>query len=50
VPSGTPAKAKQKLKDATERALKEPDRDREHAPGGFEPGTMRSPTSMLHQG
>jgi tripartite-type tricarboxylate transporter receptor subunit TctC len=40
VPSGTPAKAKQKLKDATERALKEPDVIESMRQGGFEPGTM----------
>jgi tripartite-type tricarboxylate transporter receptor subunit TctC len=40
VPSGTPAKAKQKLKDATERALKESDVIESMRQGGFEPGAM----------
>ena len=36
----TPAKAKEKLKAATERALKEPDVIASMRLGGFEPGTM----------
>jgi tripartite-type tricarboxylate transporter receptor subunit TctC len=43
VPSGTPAKARQKLKDATERALKEPDVIDSMRQGGFEPGSMPLP-------
>jgi tripartite-type tricarboxylate transporter receptor subunit TctC len=40
VPSGTPAKAKQKLRDATERALREPDVIDGMRQGGVEPGAM----------
>ena len=40
VPTGTPAKIKEKLKAATERALKEPDVIASMRQGGFEPGTM----------
>ncbi|HEV3490610.1 MAG TPA: tripartite tricarboxylate transporter substrate binding protein [Reyranella sp.] len=40
VPTGTPAKAKQKLKDATERALQSADVIDSMRQGGFEPGAM----------
>ncbi len=40
VPSGTPAKAKEKLKTATERALQSPDVIDSMRQGGFEPGAM----------
>jgi tripartite-type tricarboxylate transporter receptor subunit TctC len=40
VPTGTPAKAKEKLKAATERALKDPDVIASMRQGGFEPGFM----------
>jgi tripartite-type tricarboxylate transporter receptor subunit TctC len=40
VPTGTPAKIKEKLKAATERALKEPDVIESMKLGGFEPGSM----------
>ena len=43
MPSGTPAKARQKLRDATERALKEPDVIDSMRQGGFEPGSMPLP-------
>jgi tripartite-type tricarboxylate transporter receptor subunit TctC len=40
VPTGTPAKAKDKLRAATERALQSPDVIDSMRQGGFEPGTM----------
>jgi tripartite-type tricarboxylate transporter receptor subunit TctC len=40
VPTGTPAKAKEKLKAATERALQAPDVLASMKQGGFEPGSM----------
>ncbi len=40
VPTGTPAKAKEKLKAATERALQSPDVIDSMRQGGFEPGAM----------
>lgn len=40
VPAGTPAKPKEKLKAATERALKDPDVIASMRQGGFEPGFM----------
>ena len=40
VPTGTPAKAKEKLKAATERALQSADVIDSMRQGGFEPGTM----------
>ncbi len=40
VPTGTPAKIKEKLKVATERALQVPDVIASMKAGGFEPGTM----------
>jgi tripartite-type tricarboxylate transporter receptor subunit TctC len=40
VPTGTPAKAKEKLKAATERALQSTDVIDSMRQGGFEPGTM----------
>ena len=40
VPTGTPAKAKEKLKAATERALQSPDVVASMRQGGFEPGSM----------
>ncbi|MBM3649887.1 MAG: tripartite tricarboxylate transporter substrate binding protein [Alphaproteobacteria bacterium] len=40
VPTGTPAKAKEKLKAATERALKDPDVLASMRQGGFEPGSL----------
>ena len=40
VPTGTPAKAKEKLKVATERALQSPDVIDSMRQGGFEPGAM----------
>ena len=43
VPTGTPAQAKEKLKDITERALKEPDVVASMRQGGFEPGSMSLP-------
>ncbi|MFO1080960.1 MAG: tripartite tricarboxylate transporter substrate-binding protein [Reyranellaceae bacterium] len=43
VPTGTPARAKEKLKAATERALKEPDVVASMRQGGFEPGLMPLP-------
>ena len=43
VPTGTPARAKEKLKAATERALKEPDVVASMRQGGFEPGVMPLP-------
>ena len=43
VPKGTPAKIKDKLKAATERALQTPDVAASMKAGGFEPGTMTVP-------
>ena len=43
VPTGTPAKIKEKLKAATERALQAPDVIASMRQGGFEPGTMPLP-------
>lgn len=43
VPTGTPAKAKEKLKVATERALQAPDVIASMQAGGFEPGSMSLP-------
>ncbi len=43
VPMGTPAKIKEKLKAATERALQAPDVIASMKAGGFEPGTMSLP-------
>jgi tripartite-type tricarboxylate transporter receptor subunit TctC len=43
VPTGTPAKAKEKLKAATERALQDPDVLASMKAGGFEPGAMPLP-------
>lgn len=40
VPTGTPARIKEKLKAATERALQSPDVIDSMRQGGFEPGTM----------
>ena len=40
VPTGTPAKAKEKLRGATERALKDPEVIASMRQGGFEPGTL----------
>lgn len=40
VPAGTPAKPKEKLKAATERALQDPDVIASMRQGGFEPGSM----------
>ena len=40
VPAGTPAKAKEKLKAATERALQDADVLASMRAGGFEPGGM----------
>jgi tripartite-type tricarboxylate transporter receptor subunit TctC len=40
VPTGTPAKAKEKLKVATERALQSPDVIDSMRQGGFEPGVL----------
>jgi tripartite-type tricarboxylate transporter receptor subunit TctC len=40
VPAGTPAKVKDKLKTATERALREPDVIDSMRQGGFEPGFL----------
>lgn len=40
VPTGTPAKAKEKLKAATERALQSPDVIASMQQGGFEPASM----------
>ena len=40
MPTGTPAPIKDKLRVATERALKEPDVIESMRLGGFEPGTM----------
>jgi tripartite-type tricarboxylate transporter receptor subunit TctC len=40
VPTGTPAVVKAKLKDATDRALKEPEVLASMRQGGFEPGNM----------
>ena len=40
VPTGTPARIKEKLKAATERALQSPDVIESMRQGGFEPGTM----------
>ena len=43
VPTGTPAKAKDKLKAATERALKDAEVIASMRAGGFEPGSMPLP-------
>lgn len=43
VPKGTPQAIKDKLHDATERALKEPDVIASMKQGGFEPGSMTVP-------
>ena len=43
VPTGTPARVKEKLKAATERALESPDVIASMKQGGFEPGTMTIP-------
>jgi tripartite-type tricarboxylate transporter receptor subunit TctC len=43
VPTGTPAKAKEKLKIATERALQDSEVIASMRQGGFEPGTMPLP-------
>jgi tripartite-type tricarboxylate transporter receptor subunit TctC len=43
VPTGTPAKAKDKLKAATERALKDTEVIASMRAGGFEPGSMPLP-------
>jgi tripartite-type tricarboxylate transporter receptor subunit TctC len=43
VPAGTPAKAKEKLKAATERALQSPDVIDSMRQGGFEPGSLPLP-------
>lgn len=43
VPAGTPAKVKEKLKVATERALESPDVVASMKQGGFEPGSMTIP-------
>jgi tripartite-type tricarboxylate transporter receptor subunit TctC len=40
VPKGTPQRIKDKLREATERALKEPDVIASMRAGGFEPGSM----------
>jgi tripartite-type tricarboxylate transporter receptor subunit TctC len=40
VPAGTPAKAKEKLRAATERALKDPEVIASMRQGGFEPGAL----------
>jgi tripartite-type tricarboxylate transporter receptor subunit TctC len=40
VPAGTPAPIKDKLRTATDRALKEPDVIESMRLGGFEPGTL----------
>jgi tripartite-type tricarboxylate transporter receptor subunit TctC len=40
VPTGTPAKIKEKLRVATERAVKDPEVIASMRQGGFEPGTM----------
>ncbi|MGH8431831.1 MAG: Bug family tripartite tricarboxylate transporter substrate binding protein, partial [Solimonas sp.] len=43
VPTGTPSKAKAKLKEATERALMDPDVIASMRQGGFDPGAMTLP-------
>jgi tripartite-type tricarboxylate transporter receptor subunit TctC len=43
VPTGTPAKAREKLKAATERALQSADVIDSMRQGGFEPGSMPLP-------
>ena len=43
VPTGTPAKIKDKLRNATEKALKSPDVLESMKAGGFEPGIMTVP-------
>ncbi len=43
VPKGTPQKIKDKLRDATDRALKDPEVMASMKAGGFEPGTMTVP-------
>ncbi len=43
VPAGTPARIKERLATATERALKEPDVIASMRLGGFEPGSMALP-------
>jgi hypothetical protein len=43
VPAGTPARIKERLRAATERALQSPDVIASMRQGGFEPGTMKLP-------
>jgi tripartite-type tricarboxylate transporter receptor subunit TctC len=43
VPTGTPAKIKDRLRVATEKALKSPDVMASMKAGGFEPGIMTVP-------
>ena len=43
VPTGTPAKIKERLRIATEKALKSPDVMESMKAGGFEPGIMTVP-------
>ena len=43
VPKGTPPRIKDKLREQTERALKEPDVIASMRQGGFEPGSMTVP-------